>query len=153
MLFLIVCYMHWLFNAEIVVLMLCFFICFKRGNPILKFVRNVPWEFGDIIPDYQLGSTSCALYLRQVTDSFVYLTVSELQYAYWLFLCSLSLNYYYYTHLMASSRTTWISRYQKGWLLALSSLLCFDIVVGMTGKGWHLTKSEHTIADLYNLTV
>jgi len=55
-----------------------FFICFKRGNPILKFVRNVPWEFGDIIPDYQLGSTSCALYLRQVIDPVICLTVCEL---------------------------------------------------------------------------
>lgn len=35
----------------------------QRGNPILKFVRNVPWEFGEIVPDYQLSSTSCALYL------------------------------------------------------------------------------------------
>ncbi|XP_039601893.1 DNA excision repair protein ERCC-1 [Polypterus senegalus] len=35
----------------------------QRGNPILKFVRNVPWEFGDIIPDYVLGQTTCALFL------------------------------------------------------------------------------------------
>lgn len=35
----------------------------QRGNPILKFIRNVPWEFGDIVPDYQLGVSSCALYL------------------------------------------------------------------------------------------
>jgi len=26
-------------------------------------VRNVPWEFGDIVPDYELSVTSCALYL------------------------------------------------------------------------------------------
>ena len=53
-------------HAEIVKLpsvVFCF-KCFKCGNPILKFVRNVPWEFGEIIPDYQLSSTSCALYLR-----------------------------------------------------------------------------------------
>ncbi|XP_063448815.1 DNA excision repair protein ERCC-1-like isoform X1 [Mytilus trossulus] len=35
----------------------------QRGNPILKFVRNVPWEFGDIVPDYVMGQTTCALYL------------------------------------------------------------------------------------------
>ncbi|XP_030642347.1 DNA excision repair protein ERCC-1 [Chanos chanos] len=35
----------------------------QRGNPILKFVRNVPWEFGDVVPDYVLGRTTCALYL------------------------------------------------------------------------------------------
>ncbi|KAL4657026.1 DNA excision repair protein ERCC-1 [Arapaima gigas] len=35
----------------------------QRGNPILKFVRSVPWEFGDILPDYVLGQTTCALFL------------------------------------------------------------------------------------------
>ncbi|CAI9153065.1 unnamed protein product [Rangifer tarandus platyrhynchus] len=23
----------------------------QRGNPVLRFVRNVPWEFGDVLPD------------------------------------------------------------------------------------------------------
>lgn len=27
-------------------------------------MRNVPWEMGDIIPDYVLGPTTCALFLR-----------------------------------------------------------------------------------------
>uniref|UniRef100_A0A8C5X424 ERCC1-like central domain-containing protein n=1 Tax=Malurus cyaneus samueli TaxID=2593467 RepID=A0A8C5X424_9PASS len=31
----------------------------QRGNPVLKFIRNVPWEFGDIVPDYVLGQSSC----------------------------------------------------------------------------------------------
>ncbi|XP_022596123.1 DNA excision repair protein ERCC-1 isoform X1 [Seriola dumerili] len=35
----------------------------QRGNPILKFVRSVPWEFGDVVPDYVLGQTTCALFL------------------------------------------------------------------------------------------
>ncbi|CAL8240912.1 unnamed protein product [Merluccius merluccius] len=35
----------------------------QRGNPILKFVRSVPWEFGEIVPDYVLGQTTCALFL------------------------------------------------------------------------------------------
>ncbi|XP_012508896.1 PREDICTED: DNA excision repair protein ERCC-1 isoform X2 [Propithecus coquereli] len=35
----------------------------QRGNPVLKFVRNVPWEFGDVIPDYVLGQSTCALFL------------------------------------------------------------------------------------------
>ncbi|KAI7808497.1 DNA excision repair protein ERCC-1 isoform X1 [Triplophysa rosa] len=35
----------------------------QRGNPILKFVRNVPWEFGEVVPDYVLGRTTCALFL------------------------------------------------------------------------------------------
>uniref|UniRef100_A0A3B5KW87 DNA excision repair protein ERCC-1 n=1 Tax=Xiphophorus couchianus TaxID=32473 RepID=A0A3B5KW87_9TELE len=35
----------------------------QRSNPILKFVRSVPWEFGDVVPDYVLGQTTCALFL------------------------------------------------------------------------------------------
>ncbi|XP_073246633.1 DNA excision repair protein ERCC-1-like [Porites lutea] len=35
----------------------------QKGNPVLKHVRNVPWEMGDIIPDYVLGATTCALFL------------------------------------------------------------------------------------------
>ena len=35
----------------------------QRGNPILKYIRNVPWEYGEIVPDYQIGATSCALFL------------------------------------------------------------------------------------------
>ncbi|XP_078466709.1 DNA excision repair protein ERCC-1 isoform X2 [Lampetra planeri] len=34
-----------------------------RGNPVLKFVRNVPWEIADVVPDYVMGQTSCALFL------------------------------------------------------------------------------------------
>lgn len=36
----------------------------QRGNPVLRFVRNVPWEFGDVLPDYVLGQSTCALFLR-----------------------------------------------------------------------------------------
>jgi len=35
----------------------------QKGNPVLKHIRNVPWEMGDIIPDYVLGATTCALFL------------------------------------------------------------------------------------------
>lgn len=35
----------------------------QRGNPVLKFVRNVPWEFGEVMPDYVLGQSTCALFL------------------------------------------------------------------------------------------
>lgn len=35
----------------------------QRGNPVLKYIRNVKWEFSqDIIPDYSMGST-CALFV------------------------------------------------------------------------------------------
>lgn len=36
----------------------------QRGNPILQHVRNVPWEYDDIKPDYIVGQTTCVLYLR-----------------------------------------------------------------------------------------
>ena len=35
----------------------------QRGNPVLKFIRNVPYEFSDIVPDYILGVNRCALFL------------------------------------------------------------------------------------------
>lgn len=36
----------------------------QRGNPILKSIRSVPWEFSDsIIPDYIIGQRAAALYL------------------------------------------------------------------------------------------
>ncbi|XP_053645204.1 DNA excision repair protein ERCC-1 [Cherax quadricarinatus] len=35
----------------------------QRGNPILKSIRNVPWEYGEIIPDYVMGATTCAMFL------------------------------------------------------------------------------------------
>ncbi|KAJ1985134.1 ssDNA endonuclease and repair protein rad10 [Dimargaris verticillata] len=35
----------------------------QYGNPVLDFIRNVPWEYGDIVPDYTVGQTSCVLFL------------------------------------------------------------------------------------------
>lgn len=35
----------------------------QKGNPLLKHIRNVPWEYGDIEPDYIMGQNTCALYL------------------------------------------------------------------------------------------
>lgn len=35
----------------------------QRGNPILKAIRNVTWEFEEIVPDYQMGVGTCALFL------------------------------------------------------------------------------------------
>lgn len=35
----------------------------QRGNPLLKAIHNVTWEFSDIVPDYQMGQASCALFL------------------------------------------------------------------------------------------
>lgn len=42
----------------------CILVCKKqRGNPVLKFITNVPWEWDDIVPDYIVGATTCILYL------------------------------------------------------------------------------------------
>ncbi|CAB3988185.1 DNA excision repair ERCC-1, partial [Paramuricea clavata] len=35
----------------------------QKGNPVLKFFRNVPWEYSDIIPDYVMGQRICAVFL------------------------------------------------------------------------------------------
>lgn len=36
----------------------------QRGNPILKAITNIPWEFNSqIIPDYVVGKTACVLFL------------------------------------------------------------------------------------------
>lgn len=35
----------------------------QQGNPMLKHIRNVRWQFGDIAPDYQLGQSAAALFL------------------------------------------------------------------------------------------
>ena len=30
----------------------------------MKHIRNVPWEVGNIVPDFELGRATCALFLR-----------------------------------------------------------------------------------------
>ncbi|VVC32791.1 Restriction endonuclease type II-like,RuvA domain 2-like,ERCC1/RAD10/SWI10 family [Cinara cedri] len=36
----------------------------QRGNPLIKSIINVPWEYSDnIVPDYVMGRTTCALFL------------------------------------------------------------------------------------------
>ncbi|KAL1491567.1 hypothetical protein ABEB36_012144 [Hypothenemus hampei] len=35
----------------------------QRGNPILKSILRVTWEYADIVPDYQMGIQICALFL------------------------------------------------------------------------------------------
>jgi len=35
----------------------------QKGNAVLDHIRNVPWEFGETICDYQVGQTSAVLYL------------------------------------------------------------------------------------------
>ncbi|KAL3876970.1 hypothetical protein ACJMK2_034742 [Sinanodonta woodiana] len=58
----------------------------QRGNPILKHVRNVPWEYGSIIPDYVMGISNCALYLslryHQLNPTYIHNRMKELGRAY-----------------------------------------------------------------------
>lgn len=35
----------------------------QKGNPILDHVKLLPWEYADIPADYELGNTTCALFL------------------------------------------------------------------------------------------
>ncbi|XP_023948064.2 DNA excision repair protein ERCC-1 isoform X2 [Bicyclus anynana] len=35
----------------------------QRGNPLLKFIKCVPWEYDDIIPDYEIGKAISILFL------------------------------------------------------------------------------------------
>ncbi|KAK3583619.1 hypothetical protein CHS0354_039441 [Potamilus streckersoni] len=58
----------------------------QRGNPILKHVRNVPWEYGSIVPDYVMGMSNCALYLslryHQLNPTYIHNRMKELGKAY-----------------------------------------------------------------------
>ncbi|CAN6581991.1 unnamed protein product [Malus baccata var. baccata] len=55
----------------------------QKGNPLLKHIRNVRWEFADIVCDYLLGQSSCALYLslryHLLHPDYLYFRIRELQ--------------------------------------------------------------------------
>uniref|UniRef100_A0A1J3IP01 DNA excision repair protein ERCC-1 n=1 Tax=Noccaea caerulescens TaxID=107243 RepID=A0A1J3IP01_NOCCA len=55
----------------------------QKGNPLLKHIRNVKWVFSDIIPDYLLGQSTCALYLslryHLLHPDYLYFRIRELQ--------------------------------------------------------------------------
>ncbi|XP_078154555.1 nucleotide repair protein isoform X1 [Carex rostrata] len=55
----------------------------QKGNPLLKHIRNVRWVFTDIVPDYMLGPSSCALYLslryHLLHPDYLYYRIRELQ--------------------------------------------------------------------------
>lgn len=38
----------------------------QKGNPIIDHIRTVPWEYGDIKCDYQVGATAGVLFLSCV---------------------------------------------------------------------------------------
>ncbi|CAG8670035.1 6699_t:CDS:2, partial [Acaulospora colombiana] len=35
----------------------------QRGNPLLSNIRHVAYQFAEIVPDFQVGSTTCVLFL------------------------------------------------------------------------------------------
>ncbi|KZV58350.1 DNA excision repair protein ERCC-1-like [Dorcoceras hygrometricum] len=55
----------------------------QKGNPLLKHIRNVRWAFADIVCDYMLGQSSCALYLslryHLLHPDYLYFRIRELQ--------------------------------------------------------------------------
>lgn len=58
----------------------------QQGNPVLKHIRNVRWVFGDVVPDYLLGTSTCALYLslryHLLHPDYLYFRIRELQKSY-----------------------------------------------------------------------
>jgi len=54
----------------------------QRGNELLRYIRNVPMEFGDIVPDYLVGQFHCALFLslryHLLHTDYIYVRVREL---------------------------------------------------------------------------
>ncbi|KAI9101145.1 restriction endonuclease type II-like protein [Phlyctochytrium arcticum] len=59
-----------------------------RGNKVLTCIKNVPWEFSDILADYQVGTTACALFLslkyHRLHPEYVYTRIKQIQNAYLL---------------------------------------------------------------------
>ncbi|QCE07366.1 DNA excision repair protein ERCC-1 [Vigna unguiculata] len=55
----------------------------QKGNPLLKHIRNVRWAFADVVCDYMLGQSSCALYLslryHLLHPDYLYYRIRELQ--------------------------------------------------------------------------
>lgn len=55
----------------------------QKGNPLLKHIRNVRWVFAEIVCDYLLGQSACALYLslryHLLHPDYLYYRIRELQ--------------------------------------------------------------------------
>lgn len=54
----------------------------QKGNPILKNVTQLPWEFSDIPCDYVLGATTCGLFLslkyHRLHPEYIYSRIRQL---------------------------------------------------------------------------
>ncbi|KAF2094817.1 DNA repair protein rad10, partial [Rhizodiscina lignyota] len=55
----------------------------QKGNPLLKSIKAVPWEYSDIPADYVLGLTTCAFFLsikyHRLHPEYVYNRIRQLQ--------------------------------------------------------------------------
>jgi DNA excision repair protein ERCC-1 len=55
----------------------------QRGNGVLKYIRNVPYAFSKMVPDYIMSATSCALFLsikyHQLYPCYILRRLSELR--------------------------------------------------------------------------
>ncbi|KAK2150844.1 hypothetical protein LSH36_386g02007 [Paralvinella palmiformis] len=58
----------------------------QKGNPVLKFIRSVPWEYDDIVPDYEMAPTRCALFLslryHQLNPNYIHERLKQLGHSY-----------------------------------------------------------------------
>ncbi|KAL4889717.1 restriction endonuclease type II-like protein [Aspergillus ambiguus] len=54
----------------------------QKGNPILEFIKIVPWEYADIPADYVVGTTTCALFLslkyHRLHPEYIYSRIRQL---------------------------------------------------------------------------
>lgn len=54
----------------------------QRGNRILNYIRNVPFEFSSMVPDYLMGAQTCALFLSSkyhtLNPQYVHRRIAEL---------------------------------------------------------------------------
>lgn len=55
----------------------------QKGNPLLKSIKAVPWEYSDIPADYVLGLTTCAFFLsikyHRLHPEYIYNRIRQLQ--------------------------------------------------------------------------
>ncbi|KAK4149593.1 restriction endonuclease type II-like protein [Chaetomidium leptoderma] len=55
----------------------------QKGNPVLACLKSVAWEYSDILADYGLGATTCALFLslkyHRLHPEYIYTRIRNLQ--------------------------------------------------------------------------
>ena len=58
----------------------------QKGNPILKNITALPWEYADIPADYTIGATTCCLFLslkyHRLHPEYIYSRIRALQHQY-----------------------------------------------------------------------